>query len=215
MPAKVKICGLDREEAVDATVEAGAAMAGFVFYESSPRNVLIEDAAKLIRRVPDFVETIGLFVDPDNTLVTRVLDQIDLDVLQLHGDESPARIEELKTVTGLPVIKVLKIAKADDLEDTEAYECVADRFLFDARAPRDLENALPGGNALSFDWRLLAERDWDTPWILAGGLTPENVAEAMRISGANAVDVSSGVEDRLGVKNVGKITAFIDAVASV
>ena len=215
MPAKVKICGLDREEAVDATVEAGAAMAGFVFYEPSPRNLPIEDAAKLIRRVPDFVETVGLFVDPDNTLVTRVLDQIDLDVLQLHGDESPARIEELKTVTGLPVIKVLKIAEAGDLEDLEAYECVAERFLFDARAPKDMENALPGGNALSFDWRLLAERDWDTPWILAGGLTPENVAEAIRISGANAVDVSSGVEDRPGVKNVGKITAFMDAVASV
>jgi len=215
MPAKVKICGLDREEAVDATVEAGAAMAGFVFYEPSPRNLLIEDAAKLIRRVPDFVESIGLFVNPDNTLVTRVLDQIDLDVLQLHGDESPARIEELKTVTGLPVIKVLKIAEAGDLEDLEAYECVAERFLFDARAPRDMENALPGGNALSFDWRLLAERDWDTPWILAGGLSPENVAEAIRISGANSVDVSSGVEDRPGVKNVGKITAFMDAVASV
>ena len=215
MPAKVKICGLDREEAVDAMVEAGAAMAGFVFYEPSPRNLPIEDAVKLIRRVPDFVEVVGLFVDPDNTLVTRVLDHIDLDVLQLHGDESPARIEELKSVTGLPVIKVLKIAEADDLDDLEAYEGVAERFLFDARAPKDMENALPGGNALSFDWRLLAERGWETPWILAGGLTPENVAEAIRISGANAVDVSSGVEDCSGVKNVGKIAAFMDAVASV
>merc|ERR1711918_234731 len=107
----------------------------------------------------------GLFVDPDNALVTRVLDQIDLDVLQLHGDESPSRIKELKNVTGLPVIKVLKIAEAGDLEELGAYECVAERILFDARAPRDMENALPGGNALSFDWRLLAERDWDTPWI--------------------------------------------------
>ena len=140
---------------------------------------------------------------------------LSFDILQLHGDESPARIEELKNVTGLPVIKVLKIAEAGDLEELGAYECVAERILFDARAPRDMENALPGGNALSFDWRLLAERDWDTPWILAGGLTSENVAEAIRVSGANAVDVSSGVEDRPGVKNVGKITAFMDAVASV
>ena len=215
MPAKVKICGLDREEAVDATVDAGAAMAGFVFYEPSPRNLPIEDAAKLIRRVPETVETIGLFVNPDNALVTRVLDQTDLDVLQLHGDESPERIEELKTVTGLPVIKVLKIAHVDDLDNLEAYESVAERFLFDARAPEDMEKALPGGNALSFDWRLLADRDWDPSWILAGGLTAENVAEAIHISGANAVDVSSGVEDRPGVKNAGKITAFIDAVASI
>ncbi len=215
MPAKVKICGLDREEAVDATVEAGAAMAGFVFYEPSPRNLPIEVAAKLIRRVPDSVQTVGLFVNPDNAMVTRVLDQTELDVIQLHGEESPARIEELKTVTGLPVIKVLKITEADDFEDLKAYEYVVERFLFDARAPEDMENALPGGNALSFDWRLLAERNWDTPWILAGGLTAENVAEAMRISGATAVDVSSGVEDHPGVKNVRKITAFIDAVTSV
>ena len=156
----------------------------------------------------------GLFVDPDNALVTRVLDQIDLDILQLHGDESPARIEELKNVTGLPVIKVLKIAEAGDLEELGAYECVAERILFDARAPGTWK-MLYQGNALSFDWRLLAERDWDTPWILAGGLTSENVAEAIRVGGANAVDVSSGVEDRPGVKNVGKITAFMDAVASV
>ena len=215
MPAKVKICGLDREEAVDATVDSGAAMAGFVFYEPSPRNLPISDAAKLIRRVPDSVETVGLFVNPDNALVARVLDQTSFGVIQLHGEESPARVEELKTFTGLPVIKVLKIAKADDLEDLEAYEGVVERFLFDARAPEDMEHALPGGNALSFDWRLIAERNWDTPWILAGGLTAENVANATRISGANAVDVSSSVEDRPGVKNVGKITAFIDAVASI
>lgn len=215
MPAKVKICGLDREEAVDATVDAGAAMAGFVFYEPSPRNLPIEDAAKLIRRVPASVEIIGLFVNPDDALVTRVLDQTDLDVLQLHGDESPARIEELKTLTGLPVIKVLKIAQVDDLDDLQPYESVAERFLFDARAPEEMEKALPGGNALSFDWRFLAGRDWAKLWILAGGLTAENVAEAMCISGAEAVDVSSGVEDKPGVKNVRKIKAFIEAVATV
>ena len=106
-------------------------------------------------------------------MVTRILDQTDLDILQLHGDESPARIEELKTLTGLPVIKVLKISQADDLEDLKAYESVAERFLFDTRVPDEMENALPGGNALSFDWRLLAGRDWATPWILAGGLTAE------------------------------------------
>ena len=175
----------------------------------------IEVAAKLIRRVPESVEKVGLFVNPNNSLVTRVLDQTDLDFIQLHGEESPARIEELKTVTGLPVIKVIKIANAKDFDNLEKYECVAEKFLFDARAPEGLENALPGGNALSFDWRLLADRDCDTPWILAGGLTIENVAAATRISGANAVDVSSGVEDQPGVKNVKKIAAFIDAVASV
>ena len=215
MLAKVKICGLDREEAVDATVEAGAAMAGFVFYDPSPRNLSIKDAANLIRRVPETVTTVGLFVDPKDALVGSVLDKTNVDFLQLHGNESPERIYELKALTGLPIIKVLKVANEEDLDLLRAYEAVAEKFLFDARAPKEMENALPGGNALSFDWQLLAGRDWAAPWILAGGLTAENVAEAVRISGADAVDVSSGVEDRPGVKNIGKISAFIEAAGSV
>ncbi len=214
MAAKVKICGLDRAEAVDAAVDAGAAMTGFVFYNPSPRNLDIDLAGSLIRRVPAGVEKLGLFVDPEDTLISEVTGAAQLDLLQLHGDETPERVSELKDMTGLPVMKVFKIESAADLERLEAYREVADRFLFDARAPKDMENALPGGNAVSFDWQLLSDLEIQTPWVLAGGLTAGNVAEAIHVSGADAVDVSSGVEDRPGVKNVAKIKAFVEAAAS-
>ena len=214
MPAKVKICGLDREETVDAAVEAGATMVGFVFYGPSPRNLKIEFGAKLIRRVPANVEKVGLFVNPDNGLLSGVLDKAEFDVIQLHGDESPERVAELKSLAGRPVIKALKICRPEDFEVMDAYRSVVERFLFDARVPEGIRNALPGGNALSFDWKILAGQALEDPWMLAGGLTAKNVADAMRISGADAVDVSSGVEYRPGVKSVRKIKAFIEAVAS-
>ena len=212
MNIDIKICGLDRAETVDAAVEAGASMTGFVFYSPSPRNLAPSQATILTARIPEGVKRVGLFVDPTNEKISRVLDQNTLDVLQLHGEETPERVFEIKDLTSLPVIKVLKISGGQDLDHVSKYVDVADLFLFDAHVPRDMKGALPGGNARVFDWNILTGTDIPRPWILAGGLNSDNVEEALRISGANAVDVSSGVEERPGVKSVEKIRCFITAV---
>ena len=214
-PLEVKICGLDRPESVAAAAAAGADYAGFVFYPRSPRNLSPARAAELIGLVPEGVVRVGLFVDPGDEQIDRVLEAASLDLLQLHGGETPDRVGEIKERTRLPVMKVISVAAAADLERADDFRGIADRFLFDTKPPTDMTDALPGGNALMFDWRLLSERRIEAPWMLAGGLTDRNVAEAIQISGAGAVDVSSGVEDRPGVKNVDKIQRFIGAVRSV
>ena len=214
-PLEVKICGLDRPESVAAATAAGADYTGFVFYPRSPRNLSPDRAAELIRLVPEGVVRVGLFVDPSDEQIDSVLEAASLDLLQLHGGETPDRAGEIKDRTGLPVMKVISVAGAADLERADDFRDIADRFLFDAKPPTDMTDALPGGNALMFDWQLLSERRIDAPWMLAGGLTDQNVAQAIQISGAGAVDVSSGVEDRPGVKNVEKIQRFIGAVRSV
>lgn len=214
-PLEVKICGLDRPESVSAAAAAGADYAGFVFYPRSPRNLSPAHAAELIQLVPEGVVRVGLFVDPSDELIERVLEAASLDLLQLHGHETPDRVGEIKERTRLPAMKVISVAGAADLERADDFRGIADRFLFDTKPPTDMTDALPGGNALIFDWRLLSERRIDTPWMLAGGLTDQNVAQAIQISGAGAVDVSSGVEDRPGVKNVDKIQRFIGAVRSM
>ena len=212
MTVEVKICGLDRPETVDGAVDAGAEMLGFVFYPPSPRNLTASAASGLTNRVPASVKRVGLFVDPTDEMITTVLNKNVLDLIQLHGNEPPERVAEIKDITRLKVIKVLKVTDIRDLKYVSVYQRVAEWLMFDALAPKDMKGALPGGNALSFDWNILARANIPTPWILAGGLNLENVKEAMSTSGAKVVDVSSGVEKQPGVKCVEKIQSFIQAV---
>jgi phosphoribosylanthranilate isomerase len=210
---RAKICGLKTAEAVDAAVAGGAAFAGFVFYPPSPRFLTAGDAAALIARLPGHVAAVGLFVDADDAAIAAVLAAAPLAMLQLHGHESPARITEIRSRFGLPVMRVLPISGATDLDAVDDYAPVSDWLMFDTRPPAT-PGALPGGNALAFDWRLLAGRRVPRPWMLAGGLDADNVGEAVRISGAAVVDVSSGVERARGVKDPARISAFLAAARS-
>lgn len=209
MAVSVKICGINDFDAMEAAVEGGADLVGLVFFPPSPRAVTVEEAADLTELVPEGVLKVGLFVDADDRLLDGVLTQVRLDLLQFHGTESPERVEAVRLEYGLPVMKALGVSTAADLAAADAYAEVADRLLFDAKAPPGA--VLPGGNAASFDWRLLAGRRWPLPWMLAGGLDAGYLAEAVRLSGARAVDVSSGVEDAPGRKSPDKIRAFLNA----
>lgn len=211
MSVPAKICGLKTAEAVAAAVEGGASLVGFVFYGRSPRCVDPETVKQLEACVPSSVRKVGLLVDESDARIAEILAGCDLDMLQLHGHETPERVAEIRARFGKPVIKVIPVSEGVDLDRAAAYETVAEYLMFDAKPPKSMANALPGGNALSFDWTLLAGRRVKLPWFLAGGLTPDNLIEAVRISGAPMVDVSSGVEDRPGEKNVSKIKAFLDA----
>jgi len=211
MAIQVKICGINSRPALAAAIEGGAAFIGLVFYPPSPRCVDLDQAAALAAAVPDGVVRTGLLVDADDAAIAAILKRVPLDMLQLHGGESPARVRDIRARFGRPVMKVVKVAGAEDVAAADAYGGAADRLLFDAKPPKGMLGALPGGNAVSFDWHLLAGRRWPLPWMLSGGLTAGNVAEAAAVSGAPAVDVSSGVEDRPGVKNPEKIRAFLKA----
>lgn len=213
MSVEAKICGLNAPDAVAAAVAGGARYLGFVFYAASPRSVTPEEAARLGAGVPEGVLKVGLVVDADDETLARITAGAGLHMLQLHGAESPERVAEIKARFRLPVIKAVPVAGADDVERAGAYEDVADRLMFDARAPAGASR--PGGNALAFDWRLIRDRQWRGPWFLAGGLDADNVGEAVRISGARAVDVSSGVEDAPGRKSPDRIRAFLEAVAGL
>lgn len=214
MTVLTKICGLNDPVAVRAAVDGGAAFIGLVFYPPSPRAVTPVQAAALVALAPAGVDRVGLFVDADDDAIDAVLANAPLDILQLHGSESPERVAGLRARTGLKVMKVIKVAGAADLEPASKWYDVADWLMFDARPPEDMLNALPGGNALAFDWLLLKDWDFPLPWMLAGGLNGDNVAEAVRLSGARHVDTSSGVEDKPGVKNPDKIRQFLKAVAA-
>ncbi|HJR20391.1 MAG TPA: phosphoribosylanthranilate isomerase [Dongiaceae bacterium] len=211
MAVLAKICGLKTPETVTAAVAGGASLVGFNFYGRSPRCVDLATVKQLATNVPAGVRTVGLLVDDSDPRIAEILAGCDLDLLQLHGHETPERVAEVRARFGKPVIKVIPVSEATDLDCAAAYEDVADYLMFDAKPPKSMANALPGGNALSFDWTLLAGRRFRRPWLLAGGLTPDNLVEAVRISGAPMVDVSSGVEDRPGEKNVSKIKAFLEA----
>jgi phosphoribosylanthranilate isomerase len=208
MSVAAKICGLSTEETVTAAVIGGASYIGFVFYPPSPRAVTPQRAARLCAAVPEGIVRVGSFVDADDAAIDIVLAKAPIDILQFHGGESPDRVAESKLRFGRPVMKAVSIAKPQDMLDATLYEEVADLLLFDAKPPRR-PNALPGGNGLAFDWRLIAGRSWRRPWMLSGGLTAELLPEAVRISGAAMVDVSSGVESRPGEKDVDKIRAFL------
>ena len=208
MSVAAKICGLSSEAAVAAAVAGGAAYLGFVFYPPSPRAVTAERAARLCAAVPSGVGRVGLFVDADDDAMAAVLAEAPIDLMQFHGGESPERVADAKTRFGRPVMKAIAIAGPEDVLAAARYEEVADLLLFDAKPPRR-PDALPGGNGLAFDWALIAGRSWRRPWMLSGGLTPELLPEAVRISGAAAVDVSSGVESRPGEKDLCRIAAFL------
>lgn len=206
---RAKICGLSTPASLDAAVAAGAAYVGFVFFEKSPRNVSIALARDLALAVPDGLCKVALTVNATDAELDAILAEVPIDMLQLHGKESPARVAEVKARYGLPVMKAVGVADAKDLPALNDYAKVADQLLVDAKPPKNA--TLPGGNGLAFDWRLIAGRRWPVPWMLAGGLTPENVAQAMQMTGAQQVDVSSGVESAPGVKDAAKITAFCTA----
>lgn len=209
MTIRVKICGLSEPAHVAAAVEAGAAYLGFVFFAKSPRHLAIPAAAALAAAVPPGVAKVALTVDATDAELDAITAAVAIDMLQLHGAESPARVAAVRARYGLPVMKAVGVAEAADLAAIQSYGRVADQLLVDAKPPKGA--ALPGGNGLAFDWRLVARKYWPCPWMLAGGLTPGNVAEAVRLTGARQVDVSSGVESAPGVKDEGLIRAFIAA----
>lgn len=211
MPASiaVKICGLSQPGDVRAVADAGARYAGFVFFPKSLRNIDLETARDLALFCPAGLAKVALVVNADNAQLDAITATVPLDFLQLHGGETPERVMEIKSRYGLPIIKAVGVADADDLPNIDRYMRVADQILVDAKPPKSAE--LPGGNGLSFDWRLLTGRRWSVPWMLAGGLTTENVAEAIERTGAQQVDVSSGVESSPGQKDETKIMAFTAA----
>jgi len=208
-PVRVKICGLTKPEDMDVVARVGAAYAGLVFFARSPRALTAQQARSIAIAAPPGLARVGLFVDADDALFDAVLAEAPLDMLQLHGKETPERLQALKARYGLPVIKAVGVADADDLPKLETYGRVADMLLVDAKPPKNA--VLPGGNGLTFDWRLIAGRRWPVPWMLAGGLTTENVGQAIALTGAQQVDVSSGVESAPGVKDPDLIQRFVEA----
>lgn len=215
MPVAAKICGLTEVAAVAAAVSGGAQYLGFVFYPPSPRHVAPAQAKTLTGAVPVGVTKVGLFVDADDAAIAATLEEVALDLLQFHGAETPERVAEAKRRFGVPVMKAITVAGGDDVTRAERYFGAADRLLFDAKPPSGRADVLPGGNGLAFDWHLLGGRDWPVPWMLSGGLTAGNLAAAVATTHAAAVDVSSGVETRPGVKDPAKIAAFLAAARSL
>ncbi len=209
MKLSVKICGISDARGLVAAVDAGASYVGFVFFRRSPRYIALETAAELAAALPRTVTPVGLFVNPNDSDLDSVISHVRLGMVQLHGRETPERVDAVRTAFGLPVMKAVGISTAQDLRAAQAYEDHADWLLFDAKPPKAATR--PGGNAVSFDWSLMKSYTGTTPWMLAGGLTPRNVAKAIRESGARALDVSSGVETRPGVKSPAKIRAFLNA----
>ena len=206
----IKICGLSTDATLTAALEAGADMVGLVFFPKSPRHLDLAAAGRLAAQARGRAVIVALAVDPEDAMLAALMAKVAPDALQLHGRETPDRVRRVRDITGRPVIKALGIRGAADLADTPAYAAVADRLLFDAKPPGDA--ILPGGNGQSFDWTLLAGLDLTVPFMLSGGLTIGNVDEAIRVTGTPAVDVSSGVESAPGVKDAGKIRAFVEAV---
>lgn len=205
----VKICGLTEARHVTAAVEAGARYVGFVFFPKSPRNVDVATAAKLAADVPPGVAKVALVVDANDATLDEIAARVPIDMWQLHGKESPERVAEIRARFGLPVMKAVGVADEGDLAALAAYARVADQLLVDAKPPKGAE--VPGGQGVAFDWRLIAGRGWAKPWMLAGGLTAQNVGLAIGLTGARQVDVSSGVEVAPGQKDSDLIRAFIAA----
>ena len=205
----VKICGLRTVADVQAVVAAGANYIGLNFFPPSPRYLTLAQALPLTLAAPPGLAKVALTVDADNAALDAIVAALPLDMLQLHGAESPDRVAEVRARYGLPVMKVVGVADDDDLAALFDYSTIADQLMIDAKPPKGAP--LPGGNGVPFDWRLIAGRRWLRPWMLAGGLTPDNVAEAIRLTGAQQVDVSSGVESAPGVKDNARIAAFVAA----
>ncbi|KAB2938759.1 MAG: phosphoribosylanthranilate isomerase [Hyphomicrobium sp.] len=215
MATEVKICGLRSEAALDAALAGGADYVGFVFYAPSPRNIAPNAARALADRARGRAKVVALFVDPDDELLASVIEAVSPDIIQLHGAESPARVSDIARRFGRPVLKAVSVADAKDVEAALAYAGHADRILFDAKLLEGAAGALPGGNGIAFDWQALAGLEGRIDFMLAGGLNPANVAEAIRCTGAHAVDVSSGVESRPGEKDPDLIRRFLQAAKTV
>ena len=211
MAARVKICGVTTAAAIGAAVTNGASHLGFNFFPPSPRNLGFDQAAALAAAVPDDIARVGVFVDPDEELLTRAIAAGRLTAIQLHGTESPAEAAAHRRRHGLELWKVISVRSRADLDAGREFKGIADRLLYDAKTPKG--SALPGGMGLRFDWKLLDGFDHPLAWALSGGLDAENVADAIGITGARLVDVSSGVESAPGIKDVDKIAAFMQAVA--
>jgi phosphoribosylanthranilate isomerase len=211
---RVKICGLSSAAAVAHAAQAGAAYLGFNFYPPSPRALDLDAARLLVTAAPAGPIKVALVVDADDAFIDALLAAMRFDMLQLHGHETPERVAQIRTRAGLPVMKAIGIRDAEDVAQIADHEAVADQLLIDAKPPRAGVGVLPGGNGLSFDWRLIAGRRWARPWMLAGGLKVSNVAEAVRLTGASQLDLSSGVESAPGIKDHDKITAFIQAASA-
>ena len=212
MTVAVKICGLSGTEAIDAAVSAGAAYGGLVFHPHSPRNLALEQARVLADHMRGRLKIVALIVDRDDAAIEALVNTVRPDILQLHGQESARRSAYIRGRFRLPVIKVLPVADASDLAAAAEYEDAADMLMFDARPPKGAQR--PGGHGASFDWKILGGRRFTKPWFLAGGLSPENVARAIQLSGAELVDVSSGVESAPGIKDVQRIRDFLLAAKS-
>lgn len=204
---KVKICGLRDARAIAAAADSGADYLGFMFYAPSPRYVTPALAAELAQGVAGGIFKVGVFVDADDAAIGAILQQVSLDMLQLHGGESPQRVAQIRARFSLPVIRAIAIGGEEDIARARAFQEAADMLLFDAKPP-SAPGALPGGNGLAFDWTLISHGKWERPWMLSGGLNAGNLEEAVRISGARMVDVSSGVESAPGVKDSVKIREF-------
>ena len=207
MKVRAKLCGLTTQDDIDAAATAGAAYMGLVFFEKSPRNVAIETARSLALHAPVGLAKVALVVNADDAALDCITASVPLDMLQLHGVESLERVAAVKARYGLPVMKALGIASGDDVARAQLYAGVADQLLLDAKPAEG--DALPGGNGLSFDWRLLEGESWSVPWMLAGGLTPDNVAEAVHCCAARQVDVSSGIETAPGQKSAELMAKFV------
>ncbi|MEO9336021.1 phosphoribosylanthranilate isomerase [Mesorhizobium sp. SB112] len=210
MMLDVKICGLKTPDAVDAALKGGASHIGFIFFPKSPRNVAPEDAAELRKRASGRAKSVAVVVDADDDTLDHIVRTVSPDILQLHGHESPQRSAEIKSRYGLPIMKAFAIREASDLEAIAPYRGIAERFLFDAKPPKGSE--LPGGNGVSFDWRLLAGLDAKVDYMLSGGLNAANINEALALSNPAGIDISSGVERAPGVKDVALIENFFRAV---
>jgi phosphoribosylanthranilate isomerase len=207
-----KICGLTTPEALDAALAGRAAYVGAVLFPKSPRHIEPLHAATLFERARGRAKVVAVTVDADDALLSEIALILRPDLIQLHGHETREQAERVRLLTGAGIIKVLPIRSAEDFAEAEAWEPCVDHVMFDAKPPEG--SPLPGGVGARFDWGLLADRAFDAPWFLAGGLTPDNVAQAIRVSGAPLVDVSSGVETAPGVKDAALISAFLDAVRS-
>jgi phosphoribosylanthranilate isomerase len=213
MPTKVKICGLKTEAALDAALDGGADYVGFVFFPPSPRNVTPATARLLAAKARGRAKVVALMVDPDDGLIGKVAGSVVPDILQLHGQETPERVAAIRARWGIPVMKAVPVETADDARAALRYKAAADLILFDAQAPAD--STRPGGNGAPFDWRALLGVTDEVAFVLSGGLTPDNVAEAIRVTGAKIVDVSSGVESRPGEKGPFLIRRFLRAAKGV
>lgn len=206
MVTHTKICGIKSPETLDVAVDFGARFIGFVFYPPSPRHVQIDIAKELSLMLPTGVRGVGLFVDPTDEQLEKVLGKVQLDMIQLHGHETPERVQEIKDRYMMPIIKAFPVRDAKDILHVEKYGSVADWYLFDAKSS---DPDMPGGTGHSFDWSLLRDHSFDKPWMLSGGLTADNVEQALNVLSPSAIDISSGVESVRGVKDNAKIEGFL------